>query len=168
MKKKFYLGILIVSVLFLITPIIDTSEASEKIELGESSSAVQISNKILATLKNIDGLIYQVGSRGVGVKEFQSLLINSGYTSIGKADGRYGNRTATAVTKFQTSAKLPVTGKSDVITQFMLVLQNNSFVRNGNVYTAKKHNCVVIFWSEKAFYIGVTNDAGDFVVGQTV
>lgn len=60
MKKKFCLGvlILILSVLSLITSFNNVSYASEKIGLGESSFTEQISNKILATLKNVDGLTY--------------------------------------------------------------------------------------------------------------
>ena len=60
-----------------------------------------------------------------------------------KFDGRYGKKTEDAV---QATVNLPVTGKADLATKFMLVFNNNSLIHNGDVYTAQKHNYVIIFW----------------------
>ncbi len=51
----------------------------------------------------------KVGSRGTQVKLVQQFLIDNGYLK-GKADGAYGNGTATAVKAFQTEYNLKADG----------------------------------------------------------
>lgn len=47
------------------------------------------------------------------VKAIQQLLKDKGYTEVGKVDGDIGKNTVSAVTAFQISQGLPVTGKVD-------------------------------------------------------
>ena len=166
MKKKFCLLIIISFLSLIIYFNAAVSAASEKINLIESVFVQQInSENFLEKLQNLEGLTYQTGSRGAGVLEFQNLLIANGYTSIGKSDGRYGKKTNAAVKEFQASANLPVTGNADLVTQFLLVLRDNSLIRNGNIYTAKKNNFVINFWPERAFYVGAVDETGNFIAG---
>jgi len=59
------------------------------------------------------------GSQGDEVKTMQQRLIDLGYLS-GKADGDYGNKTATAVSAFQKAKGLEETGVADSQTQALL------------------------------------------------
>ncbi|MEK7251733.1 MAG: peptidoglycan-binding protein [Actinomycetota bacterium] len=60
-------------------------------------------------------VLFGPGARGTGVVEIQTRLAALGF-SPGPADGKYGQRTATAMKAFQTSAALPVTGVTDAAT----------------------------------------------------
>ena len=121
-------------------------------------------DEILKGLQSTEGLVYKLGSRGNGVREFQSLLISNGY-SIGKADGAYGSKTNSAVMEFQSANNLPVTGEADLITQLSLVMNNSSFTRKRNKYIAQVKNYAVIIWPRKAFYVGVLDKSGNLLEG---
>lgn len=60
-----------------------------------------------------------IGSRGATVRVVQQILKDEGFLS-GRADGRYGNRTARAVREFQDDNDLPVTGNVDTATLAVL------------------------------------------------
>ena len=169
-KNKHLFGLfLLVTFLLFFTLTVVSSEASVQIDnirqtlteqLKESSGA----DEILKGLQNAEGLVYRSGSKGKGVREFQNLLLSCGY-SIGKADGAYGNKTATAVSEFQAENNLPVTGEADLITQFSLVMNNSSFTRKGSTYIAQAKNYAVIIWPGKAFYVGALDDSGNLLEG---
>ena len=59
------------------------------------------------------------GSEGQAVADLQSALIELGYLS-GKADGKYGAKTAEAVSAFQQKNGLNATGSADAATQGLL------------------------------------------------
>jgi peptidoglycan hydrolase-like protein with peptidoglycan-binding domain len=59
--------------------------------------------------------VLQIGDRGDRVLELQRLLTATGQNP-GPLDGVFGSRTAAAVTAFQQSAALPLTGKVDQVT----------------------------------------------------
>ena len=59
------------------------------------------------------------GSEGQLVRDLQSALIELGYLS-GSADGKYGAKTAKAVTDFQAANGLNATGSADAATQGLL------------------------------------------------
>ena len=128
--------------------------------LKESSDT----EEILKGLRNAEGLVYRSGSKGKGVRELQNLLLSCGY-SIGKADGAYGNKTAAAVSEFQSANNLPATGEADLVTQFSLVMSNSIFTRKENTYIAQVKNYAVIIWPGKAFYIGALDKSGNFSEG---
>lgn len=129
-------------------------------QLKESSDT----EEILKVLQNTNDLTYRSRSRGNGVREFQNLLLICGY-SIGKADGVYGSKTAAAVSEFQSANNLSVTGEADLITQFLLVISNNSFTQRGSTYIARLKNYAVIIWPGKAFYVGALDDYGNLSEG---
>ena len=56
------------------------------------------------------------GSRGNTVVHVQRALISRGFKILGGADGIYGSATRAAVSRFQSSKKLSVTGRVDVAT----------------------------------------------------
>lgn len=60
------------------------------------------------------------GAKGDDVKKLQLRLIELHYLADGSADGDYGNKTNTAIEKFQAAAKLSVTGTADELTQALL------------------------------------------------
>lgn len=171
MKRKVHLLVLILSFFSLISIFANISEAADERDslsrIVESTLIEEInSGEFLKKLQDIHGLTYQVGSRGSGVLEFQNLLIDNGYTSVGEADGKYGTKTANAVKSFQEAAKLNVTGKADIATQFKLLCLNNSLIRSGKVYAIKKHNYVIDFFVPgSGFYLGATDEAGNFIEG---
>ncbi len=67
------------------------------------------------------GSVLQYGSRGEGVKRIQQLLMQSGITVNGGADGIFGLATQRAVRTFQQAKGLPVTGQVDAATDAALV-----------------------------------------------
>ncbi len=78
-----------------------------------------------------------------------------------KSDGTYGNKTATAVSEFQSANNLTVTGKADLITQFLLVIRNSSFTQKDSIYIAQEKNYAVIIWPGKGtYYFDGTNITG--------
>ncbi len=129
-------------------------------QLKESSDT----DEILKGLQNVEGLVYRSGNKSKGVRELQNLLLSCGY-AIGKADGAYGVKTASAVREFQSANNLSVTGEADLITQFSLVTNNSSFTRKGNTYIAQVKNYAVIIWPGKAFYVGTLDKSGNFSEG---
>lgn len=164
MKKIIYaFGVLILfSFLLFITPIVNLSEASEE----QSDTSKKIKEIIIQVIQNVpDGLIYQVGSRGRGVQEFQNLLISVGFSSIGSADGKYGNKTAAAVKEFQEANRLSVTGKADLATQIMLLVRNSDFSSKGDSHIAKIQNYAISIWENKACYVGAVDASNNFIEG---
>lgn len=59
------------------------------------------------------------GSKGEAVRQLQTRLMELGYLT-GKADGAYGNGTASAVAAFQQAAGIVATGEADASTQAVL------------------------------------------------
>jgi len=53
------------------------------------------------------------GTRGAQVKQLQEALIKRGFTEVGEADGVYGEATKKAVSNFQNTVDLEVTGLAD-------------------------------------------------------
>lgn len=129
-------------------------------QLKESSDT----DEILKGLQNVEGLVFRSGNKSKGVREFQNLLLSCGH-SIGKADGAYGSKTASAVREFQSANNLSVTGEADLVTQFYLVTNNSSFIQKGNTYIAQVKNYAVIIWQGKAFYVGALDKSGNFSEG---
>ncbi len=132
--------------------------------LAEQLKESQDTEEILNALQNVEGLVYRSGSRGNGVREFQNVLLSRGY-SIGNADGVYGIKTAAAAGEFQAANNLPVTSEADLITQFILVINNNAFVQKGSTYIARLNNYAVIIWPGKAFYVGALDSSGSLSEG---
>lgn len=62
----------------------------------------------------------QKGDSGEPVRKLQQRLIDLLYLTDGKTDGDFGNKTKTAVEKFQSAVDLPITGIADGITQAIL------------------------------------------------
>ena len=54
-----------------------------------------------------------VGEQGAKVKQLQEALIKRGFTEVGEADGIYGEATQKAVSNFQNTLDLEVTGLAD-------------------------------------------------------
>ena len=134
-------------------------------DLFDTSTNLENTDEFLNLLQYIDGLTYQVGSRGLGVMELQNMMINLGYLPSDGADGSYGNQTAAAVMDFQTVAGLNVTGIADLTTQFMLLMFNASFLQQRTMYIARFNNYAAIIWPGEALYIGVLDHTGDFIEG---
>lgn len=65
--------------------------------------------------------VLQIGSSGEEVRKLQQRLVDEGY-SVGEAgvDGKYGNDTAAAVKRYQTSNQLTVDGVAGPLTQSRL------------------------------------------------
>ena len=181
-KSRYTFGILaLFSFLLFITPLVNLSEASEEevktskdivevvkkvIQEEQTNASKDIENVIKQVIKNAPyGLTYNVGSRGKGVQAFQNLLISAGYSSIGKADGNYGNKTAAAVKEFQEANQLSATGKADLATQIMLLVCNSTFSSKGSIYIAKIQNYAIIIWKNKACYVGVVDAFDNFIEG---
>ena len=165
MKKymyKFEFILLILLSFFISTA--ELSEAFGQTEHIDISYDKTFTDEILKVIQNADGLTYKTGSRSKGVREFQNLLLSSGY-STGKADGVYGNKTSAAVREFQTANNLTVTGNADLPTQFYLVMQSCSFKRKRNAFIAQVKNYAVIIWPGKAFYIGAVDKSTNLVEG---
>lgn len=118
-----------------------------------------------SALKSIYGLTYQIGSRGSGVREIQSMLSHAGYLGEGEADGVYGEKTASAISVFQDAMGLPVTGIASVATQMMLVLVNADIEQQDDVYLATTGKYAFIIWPDDAFYIGSLNNQDTFDTG---
>lgn len=133
--------------------------------LISSSLSLDSINEFRDDLQDIDGLTYQVGSRGTAVLELQRILINSDYLQTGGADGIYGNKTAGAVREFQAANGLTVTGEADLATQFMLVALNSTLVQQTNSFIAQTGHYVIIIWPNEAFYIGTVDRSGDLLEG---
>ncbi|MCU0260830.1 MAG: peptidoglycan-binding protein, partial [Ilumatobacteraceae bacterium] len=55
----------------------------------------------------------RVGATGDAVRALQRALIAAGVNVVGGADGRFGPRTADAVSRFQSARQLPATGQVD-------------------------------------------------------
>lgn len=143
-------------------PFVNLSEASEE----QADVSKKIEEVITQVIKNAPhALTYSVGSRGKGVQAFQNLLISAGYSSIGSADGKYGNKTAAAVKEFQEANQLSATGKADLATQVMLIIRNGTFSSKGDSYIAKIQNYVINIWENKACYVGAIDDSDDFIEG---
>lgn len=153
-KKRTYfpLSLLITFLVLFVASVAGLSEATTVEEFLKGNQGVE-------------GLTYQVGSRSAGVREFQNLLINYGYSSIGEADGSYGNKTAAAVKEFQAKVNLPVTGKADLSTQFMLLMHCGSFIEKGETFVAQVKNYIMVIWPSKAYYIGAVDQSGNFMEG---
>jgi peptidoglycan hydrolase-like protein with peptidoglycan-binding domain len=66
--------------------------------------------------------VLQQGSQGEAVQQVQQVLQRMGF-AIGKPDGQFGPKTATAVRLFQAQAGLTVTGAVDVLTLAALGFQ---------------------------------------------
>lgn len=116
-------------------------------------------------LESIDGLSYENGSRGDGVRQVQSLLISGGYLAEGQADGIYGKKTTAAVEAFQQASGISVTGVADVATQFMLVEANSDFSAEGSCYASNAGRLATVIWPDKGFFVGMLSDYGDFYEG---
>lgn len=82
-----------------------------------NASAAEI---IAETVDTSAYTVLEKGSKGDDVKALQLRLIELHYLADGSADGDYGNKTKTAIEKFQAAAKLSVTGTADELTQAML------------------------------------------------
>ena len=169
--KKVYIASLLAFLLFLTSAVL-SAEASVPdgdirtlLEQINASSDVTGIDEIIAGLRNAEGLLYKSGSKGNGVREFQNVLLSIGYTSVSKADGTYGSKTASAVKEFQAANKLPVTGEADLITQFFVVMRNSSFTRRGTAYIAQAENYAVVIWPSKAFYVGALDKSGNLSEG---
>ena len=67
------------------------------------------------------GTVVQVGSTGAAVQRVQQLLIKSGVTVVGGADGVFGPQTRRSVAAFQKLHGLSVTGSVDAATDAALV-----------------------------------------------
>ncbi len=165
-----FLGLVVLLALTLTAVWSEASERTESIKLALSegitaSSDVAGLDEIVNGILSADGLTYQEGSKGIGVREFQNLLISCGYSAFTRADGIYGTKTASAVRDFQAANNLPVTGKADLLTQISLVMNKGSFMRKGNTYIARVKNYAVIIWSGKAFYIGAVDKSANLAEG---
>lgn len=172
MRKSIHFFMLILMFVFLSFSIMVTASFGMSIQVNNvktmlieqlkaSSNDV---DEILKGLQSTEGLVYKLGSKGNGVREFQNLLISNGY-SIGKVDGAYGSKTNAAVMEFQSKSNLPVTGEADIITQLSLVMNNSSFTRKRNTYIAQVNNYAVIIWPDKAFYVGTLDNSGNLSEG---
>ena len=64
----------------------------------------------------------QRGQRGIAVAQLQQALINSSISVKGGADGIFGGATAAAITTFQTSHGIKVTGVVNLTTAIALGL----------------------------------------------
>ncbi len=151
MRKFVFVGL---ALLLLLRPAAASSEISE------------LRRKMLGSIQGVDGLTYQAGSKGAGVREFQRALISSGYASVGQDDGVYGSKTASAVREFQAANDLPVTGSADIYTQLSLVIMHSKFfMPKGNAYIIQLNNYAVIIWPDKAFYVGAVDKSANLVEG---
>ena len=84
---------------------------------------------------NFNGGGYSLAQRRfrtrAAVTEVQRQLIAYGYYR-GRIDGRYGRRTAVAVSAFQTASGLPSTGRLDMSTIDLLGLSSENFASLGS------------------------------------
>mgnify|MGYP000102334122 CR=1 FL=1 len=71
----------------------------------------------------IEGVFPTLGDEGTKVKQLQEALIQRGFTEVGKADGIYGEATRKAVSMFQNTVDLEVTGLTDQDTYISLYKQ---------------------------------------------
>lgn len=71
----------------------------------------------------IEGVFPTLGDEGTKVKQLQEALIQRGFTEVGKADGIYGEATRKAVSRFQNTVDLEVTGLTDQDTYISLYKQ---------------------------------------------
>lgn len=92
--------------------ITDEDEATPMPVVATSPTPTPIPMPVYATLAR--------GSKGQSVKDLQKKLIDQGYLS-GTADGNYGKMTEAAVSSFQRSVGIKVTGKADSWTQQILL-----------------------------------------------
>ena len=143
----------------------EASEQTAKIKLTLTEQHITGIDEILEGIQNAEGLTYQLGSKGTGVRELQRVLLSNGYSSIEKADGTYGSKTSEAVSEFQAANNLPVTGKADLLTQFSLIIHSGAFTQKGNAYVAQVNNYAVIIWPDKAFYVGAVDKSANLVEG---
>ena len=112
-------------------------------------------------------------STRAAVAEAQRQLIAHGYYR-GRIDGRYGRRTAVAVSAFQTASGLPSTGRLDMSTIDLLGLSSENFASLGSAprayetwvpVTKFKHGKWKVKWKkvhrEDADQYGLEDRAGD-------
>lgn len=171
MKKYLsFLMALMIACLTIVGPCVALAEPAAMVEYGADDlvnpdTRMSGIDAFLEGVKSLDGLTYQVGSRGTGVQEFQKLLIYCGYLPKGQADGMYGKKTAAAVEEFQLNAGLDITGEADVATQFLMVMIDGEFKQIGKNSVAQVENYAVVIMPEKGFYVGAVDKSSNLVQG---
>lgn len=92
------------------TPTISDNVQNDKPIISSDAQSEPAKEEIhYKTLKN--------GSSGYSVKVLQKRLIELHYLRSGSADGKFGNKTKSAVERFQSANRLKVTGVADNATQ---------------------------------------------------
>ena len=98
-------------------PMISDNAQSDKSIISSDTQSEQAKEEVhYKTLKN--------GSSGYNVKALQMRLIELHYLRSGSADGKFGNKTKSAVERFQSANGLAVTGVADDATQNALYSEN--------------------------------------------